>query len=118
MLRSGFLSGNLPGSVMVHNDVLLVARYTVARPHAGTVTRGTSSAVYIICFAIAYSISLRQFELQANFLLIFQSLPRPTLSQTNIACPYTRRTTTCLNAMLCLLEQFHSWSYQMGQMLH
>ena len=114
MLGSGFLSGNLPASVMVHNDVLLVARYTVARPHAETVTRETSSTIYIVCFAIAYPISLSRFEIHLSFQSIFQG--RPSV-RTYIACPCTRETTTCLNEMLYPLEQFHSWNCQMGQTL-
>jgi uncharacterized membrane protein YesL len=61
-LKSGILSANLPFSVTVHNDVLFVSRNTFLRPHAGTVTRGTSFTIYTVAFAIAYFISFSQSE--------------------------------------------------------
>lgn len=52
VLEPEMRSGNFPDPVMVHNDVLLVSRYTVARPHTESVSRRTTLLYNIICFAI------------------------------------------------------------------
>jgi hypothetical protein len=115
-LESEILSGNLPFSIMVHNDVLFVSRNTFLRPHAGTVTQGTS---YYIYYCICYS------SLYLNQSIRIIVKPSDNLSTTSklhhtpncIACLCARKPTPCLNVMLSLLDQFHSWNYQMGQML-
>lgn len=108
-------SGNLPCSVMVHNDVAF---------HLGTLSpdlmRELSSDepldhIYHLLYCIL--VYLAQSTRTSVLLTKCQTAHTFVATRDHVVCPYTRDSTTCPNALLYRLVQFHSWSCRMEQIL-